>query len=152
VSPKKKKGQKQKSIVRAPRDDVVVEGNGKGKKAKANQLKIHKVVNMIEVEVNKLKPLEIKVINKLYKKVFTSLYKWGKKPFAHDNNEPLCVHYRYLHKVLPRKFVYRKIASHRLKGITNQIFLDVDYQSVNQYITVLPIKLDLLGLEQKVAY
>jgi len=86
---------------------VEIEGANKAKKkSKAPALTIHKVVNMMEVEVNKLSPMEIKAMNKLYKDTFKPLYKWGKKPFADKQGKLLCVHYKYLHKALVGKLVH----------------------------------------------
>jgi len=95
-----------KPEARALRLDVAVEGIGKAKKSKILTLTIHKVANMMEIEVEKLKPKKIKEINKLYKDTFMSLCKWGKKPLTDGKGQLLHIHYRYLHKALLGKLVY----------------------------------------------
>lgn len=61
----KKKASKWKSIVGAPGDEVDSEDKEK-MKVKTVPLTIQRVVNKPDIEVNKLSPMEIKAMHKLY--------------------------------------------------------------------------------------
>ncbi len=80
------------------------------------------------------------------------MYKWEKKPLANVKGELLQVHYKNLHKAPPGVLVYKGIEPQCLKGIKNRILIDADYHSENRFITILPLKRGLYGLDNVVEF
>ena len=115
-------------------------------------LSIHKCVNMMDVEINKLMPIKMKAMNALYKQVFSPMYAWGKKPLTDESREGICVHYKYLHQAPPRRMVYRSIHKGRLQGILNRVHINGDYHLKYRLIIVLPLKHGPYGLDGNVEF
>ena len=146
------KGQKRKSIAGAPGDKMDNQTEKKAKKPRAAALSIHKCVNMMDVEINKLTPTEMKAMNALYKQVFSPMYASGKKPLTDESGEGIRIHYKYLHRTPPGRMVYRSIHKGRLQGILNRVRIDGDYHSEYRLITLLPLKHGPYGLDGVVEF
>jgi hypothetical protein len=145
-----KKSCKRKLVVGTLED--APEPEEKGKKAKETEpLTIERCINMTSFDIEKLNPAQMAEMKKLYQDTFDPLYIFGAGPLTGDNNNPMQVHFSYLHKAPAGKIVYRGIQEDRLNAIINQTRIQSKFNCSERVIVVLPLKLRPYGGQGQVS-